>query len=112
VGLASGLVTRDALEARSLDDAIERITVAGQGSGVSANMGILRDPHRQVRPDVKHYGPIQRMRGPVMHGCVLQEVGFGVGSMDIPDGDCLWRIVWPDVKHYGPIFVAPYKVRA
>jgi hypothetical protein len=48
VGLASGFVARDVLEARSLDDAIGRVSVAGQGSGLSANMGIVTDPHRQV----------------------------------------------------------------
>jgi hypothetical protein len=60
-----------------------------------------------LMPRAPRSSPDQRMRGPVWHGCVLQDGGFGVGSMVIPDGDCLWRIVWPEVKRYGSTFVAP-----
>ena len=48
VGVAVGFISRDVLEARTVDEALERLTVAGQASGISINVGHVNDPHRQV----------------------------------------------------------------
>lgn len=56
VGLAATLVGRDVLEARSLDDAIQRAAVPGQGGAQHLNLGSVREPARHVSIETSPHG--------------------------------------------------------
>eukprot|EP00316_Scyphosphaera_apsteinii_P024002 CAMPEP_0119330808 /NCGR_PEP_ID=MMETSP1333-20130426/79054_1 /TAXON_ID=418940 /ORGANISM="Scyphosphaera apsteinii, Strain RCC1455" /LENGTH=341 /DNA_ID=CAMNT_0007340269 /DNA_START=134 /DNA_END=1159 /DNA_ORIENTATION=- len=47
-GLAASFISRDVLDARSMDDAIVRATVPLQGGGARFNLGSVTEPERRV----------------------------------------------------------------
>ena len=49
VGLGTNFVARDVLRATSIDDAVARATVSGQGNGAHFNLGNFHRPHQQVQ---------------------------------------------------------------
>jgi hypothetical protein len=62
VGLGRHFIARSLLEARSLDDAIRRITAPGRAAGFNYNIGLLSDRRMvsvEVSPDRHHIHEIQ-----------------------------------------------------
>ncbi len=67
VGLARQFIARSLLDARSLDDAIQRATIPEQASGFTYNIGSLAERRMvsvEVAPDRHH---VQEVQGTYMH---------------------------------------------
>jgi hypothetical protein len=67
VGIGRHFIARSLLESRSLDDAIERVTVAGRASGFSYTIGSIperRIVHVEVAPEVHR---LRQIRRPYFH---------------------------------------------
>ena len=74
VGVGRHFIARSLLEARSLDDAIERVTVPGRALGFSYTIGSVRERrvvHVEVAPGTYH---VHEIRGCYFHGNHYQEL--------------------------------------
>lgn len=74
VGVGRHFVARSLLEARSLDDAIERITVSGQALGFHYTIGSVRERRVvsvEVAPEMNH---VREIRGCYFHANHYQEL--------------------------------------
>jgi predicted choloylglycine hydrolase len=74
VGVGRHFIARSLLEARSLDDAIERVTVPGRALGFSYTIGSVRERrvvHVEVAPGAYH---VHEIRGCYFHANHYQEL--------------------------------------
>jgi predicted choloylglycine hydrolase len=74
VGVGRHFIARSLLEARSLEDAIERVTVAGRALGFSYTIGSVRERrvvHVEVAPGTHH---VHEIRGCYFHANHYQEL--------------------------------------
>ena len=74
LGVGRHFIARSLLEARSLDDAIERVTVPGRALGFSYTIGSVRERrvvHVEVAPETYH---VHEIRGCYFHANHYQEL--------------------------------------
>jgi len=74
VGLGRHFVARSLLEARSLDDAIERVTVSGQAGGFSYTIGSVRERRVAIVEVAPGSNKVREIRGCYFHANHYQEL--------------------------------------